>query len=205
MTYKQCGTLYHIVVEKNQGKKTHTMGLRLDDDTYTELSNLSQEMQIKKSALLKKALRDWTKIRMSVNFENMVIIGKPMLKFLLENIEEEQAVEMASIISNNICSVLTNRIFNGGQDISIKNFLEFFVSGMGSNGKGWFDQIKLQEVTENKYHLFGNHQFGGKFSIFIFNLVKNILKSMKNLEYDITEDLKINNNDLISIYVSKKA
>ena len=188
-------------MEKNKDKTkcSHSMGLRLDQDTYLIIEKLSQELDIKKSTLLKKALKGWATIRSSVNFENMVVIGKPMLKFFMKTLEEDQAIELASIVSNNVCSMIANKILENQNVLSTDAFLNFFVSGMGNNGKGWFDKVQVQKIEENTYRLLGTHQFGKNFSIFIFHM---ITKMMENIGQFITkQDLNIKSDKLVSILI----
>ena len=168
---------------KSESKKvpkgnSHTMGLRLDTETHNELERLSQEMNIKKSTLLKQALKKWATIRLSVNFENMIVIGKPMFSFLMNTLTNEQTIELANVISSNLCSVLAHRILEGNKDLSTEEFLEFFASGMGVNGKGWFDKIQVQKIAVHTYRLFGTHQFGRNFSSFVFQLIANKNRSL---------------------------
>jgi len=190
---------------KSKDKKqiSHTMGLRLNQDTYNELERLSQEMQIKKSTLLKMALKGWTTIRSSINFENMVVIGKPMLIYLMKTLNEEQSIELADVVSGNICSIIANRILEDQKELSTEYFLKFFVSGMGMNGKGWFDKVQIQKIAEHTYRLFGTHQFGKNFSTFVFHLITNVVENFQ--QYMTKKDLKIQNENIISFLIFKKS
>jgi len=189
---------------KSEEKKrlSHTMGLRLDQETYTELEQLSQEMQIAKSTLLKKALNGWATIRLSTNFENMIVIGKPMLKYLMGILTEDQAIELTKVVSSNIYSVIANRILERQKELSVDSFLNFFASGMGMNGKGWFDKIQVQKIANHTYRLFGTHRFGKNFSSFVFHLITNIIEDIH--DYETKKDLKIQNESMVSILISKK-
>jgi hypothetical protein len=187
---------------EEQTGTSHTMGLRLDDETYNELEHLSQEMHVKKSALLKTALKRWAIIRMSVNYENMTLIGKPMLKFLMENLSEKQAFEMAALIASNMCSHLANQVLKSEKDITSDSFLKHFIYGMGINGKGWFDKIQLQKISVDKYRIFGTHRFGENFSTFVFHLITNIMKDIQL--YETKREMKIKNKNFLSMLIIKK-
>ena len=176
----------------NPGK---TMGIRLDETTFEKIEKLSKSMNLNKSNLLKTAFNEWALIRESIQLDNLILINKLLFSLIINEITEEKIKNIASIMSDHVLSLIKIRQIKLQEENDLKSFLDNFVRIASKERFGWFNSIGYT-ICENKVSIYGFHSLNSKYSTYIKELLKLILKK----EYDllITKDtLQVTENTIV--------
>ena len=160
--------------------KSHTMGLRLDDEMYHQIIEFAHHLNLKKSQVIKQALHDWILFKMEVKEENLILVGKPFLRKLLEHIEEEDIKEIAEFSANNIGNQIKFKLMEHEKSICLEHFLEIFINTIGSPGFSWFNKISFKLSEDKMVLVFGNHSLNEKFSLYFKTLLESIMSEEFN-------------------------
>lgn len=164
-------------------RKKYITSLRLDEKTNERLDSLSEELHLTKTEILQRAfmgfydrhtrLQDLYKGIMQDDPEGAVVIGRPMFKFLLEALHEDQIVTLADNIAKKLISLIEFKMRENHIEIQqreIMNRLSKIVSG---GILGWFDEFKVIERNQG-FEILGTHRNGVKFSVFFKYLLENL-------------------------------
>jgi len=166
----------------NDDKESHVMSLRMDYEMYEELIELSEKYQINKSQLLKKAFKEWDTIKKHALEENLIIVGKPFLGSLLDFINSDQIKKLGRFTARNLVTKIRFQLMEKNTEISIEKFLDFFIEGVGKKSFAWFNRINYKFTEGNDLILFGNHSLNKKFSIYVMELLKYLIKDFYDFE-----------------------
>ncbi|MFX1366703.1 MAG: hypothetical protein ACFFCE_06250 [Promethearchaeota archaeon] len=189
--------------KKSEKKRSHTMGLRMDDDTFVLLEKFSQQMDIKKSTLLKLTFKLWTNIRLAIQEQSMILISKTLFIQLINNCPKEILLELAKMDAEKILNRLQLHLIDDGLDFSIENFIDYFTQLFSEKGVGWFNRLQYKIQSENKVIVYGNHTLNHKLSMFFRELMITLLENGFNYRIikspneisDTTISLKFKPND----------
>jgi hypothetical protein len=179
---------------------SHTMGLRIDDLMYQKLEELSQEMNMKKSQLLKHAFMRFVNQYDSSQRENMITVEKTTFGMLLNEISSEKIIEIGNIAGEKMAGMIQMRLLQVKEELSIDKFMkrndEFFAGAFG-----WFHSIKSNIPDTNSLQIYGNHSFNRNFSIFVKELLKSLIKELFGYELDSEKsEIRIN---LINLFFKR--
>ena len=176
--------------------KSHTMGLRLDDDMYQQLIEFAHDLNLKKSQVIKKALHDWILYKMDVIEENLILVGKPFLAKVFDLISVKDIEELAEFSARNIGNNLRFRLMEHGKSISIEDFLNVFQETVGSPGFSWFTKIHYKILDDRTILVGGKHSLNERFSLYCKLFLKSLMK-MEEFNYSLIEEqVRISENTI---------
>ena len=82
---------------KNGDKKYPILGIRIDSETLNEIETTAEKLDIKKSALVKQAIKQFFYLLDPVEKADRMMIYKNVLKFCLNHLDEEEMHELLFI------------------------------------------------------------------------------------------------------------
>ena len=170
--------------KESQNESSHTMGLRLDDPLYQKLEKMSQEMNMKKSHLLKHAFMIWVNQIESVTQSNLMMVGKPTFMMMLDAVSDEKVREIGKSEGEYMVGLIQMRMLQMDEKIHIDKFIERNNRMLAKGSMGWFDTISNKKIDENTIQIYGMHSLNRKFSIFVEELFKILMNTLFKFEFD---------------------
>ncbi|MHA1329121.1 MAG: hypothetical protein ACTSRH_17670 [Promethearchaeota archaeon] len=156
----------------------------MDKQSYEQLIELAREQELKKSQLIKRAIHEWMVFKREVLEENLIVIGKPLFRKLLDSINDEIISKLANFSAKNLELLLKFKIIEHDEKINLERFLESLMKAFGPSGYSWFTKIDYQVIDNNKIIIYGSHSINERFSLYIKILLKNIMKNLFKYEID---------------------
>ncbi|UYP46662.1 hypothetical protein NEF87_002947 [Candidatus Lokiarchaeum ossiferum] len=174
-------------------KESHSMGLRLDSETYQEIETLSKKFEVNKSQIIKMAIHRFHASEMNDFSSQQVLFDKTTFRRVFEFLEPAQ-IESLGIqnAQNHIIKIrkrLMQKIQKSGSDGGLEIFLSKFNLILSKKHLKWIESIKWQFLTTHELLLFINHDINTNFSLFMKVLFKHILHQVFSSE--IMEDKSI--------------
>lgn len=169
----------------SEESKSHTMGLRLDDEMYQQLIESAHNLNLKKSQVIKQAIHDWIMFRMDVIEENLILIEKSFLRKLLDSVDVDKIDELAEFSARNIGNKMRFKLMEHDKSISLLHFLNIFQQTVESPGFSWFNKLQYKILDDETVLLFGNHSLNERFSLYVKLLLKSIM--IEEFKYSLIE------------------
>jgi len=176
---------------EKESKKSHAMGVRLNDTQYEHLLDFTQEFHLKKSQVLKKAFDEWIALKKSFMDENIILISKALFREILAIISEDDLIRIGQMMANNFISRLHFKFINKEGGIKILDFLERALVNLGPEGHAWFDDISFKFLDDREVVIFGSHSINKNFSKYMKTVLSPIMKEL--FKYKLIES-HISNN-----------
>ena len=178
---------------------SRTIGIRLDTETKELLETLSASLKIKKSQLLRRAFREWSKTREKISEQNMMLCETLLLASLFENLEDNEINYIASLMADLIISkIRIAQIRRTAFNESITDFLEGWTTLLSPERFGWFDDINFRYDPHSHITIYGFHSLNLPYSKYAVKLISLILSKM----YDYTSEattLTVTENSFIVV------
>ncbi len=164
----------------NGSKKTSTITFRLDDGTINRLRDLSKVQEVSTNTLVNQALRKFIDWDVFLPKSGLVILTKPVLKKIFEELDEKFVMELASKMGKEEIEDIA--LFMRGK-IDLRSFLS------------WYETMMLNSSVQTSHLIDGGihnmvlkHDLGRNWALYqktILELVfKEILHKNVELEYD---------------------
>ncbi|MBD3197028.1 MAG: ribbon-helix-helix protein, CopG family [Candidatus Lokiarchaeota archaeon] len=181
--------------QKSSKSESHVMSLRMDNEMYKELDELSKKYEVNKSQILKQAFEEWDSIKKHALEENLIIVGRPFLGKLLTHIEPQQIEELSKFTAKNLGAKIRFQLIDKDVNIEITRFLDFFIEGSGKKSFAWFNNISYKFTEDEDVILFGNHSVNHNFSLYVKGLLKHLILDL--FDYQLREeDCRISTNTI---------
>jgi hypothetical protein len=156
----------------------------MDDEVYQKLEKLSHEMDVKKSHLLKHAFMHWAHQRDSTQGDNMMVIGKPVFKLMLDEVKPEKIREFGRVAGENMAGRIHMWLLQKNETVSLEKFIEMNNRVFVKGAMGWFDTISNKIFDDKTFQIYGMHSLNKKFSIFIAEMLNAVILDLFNLHLD---------------------
>jgi hypothetical protein len=161
-------------------KKTSTITFRLDDGTITKLRNLSRIQEVSTNTLVNQALRRFIDWDVYLPRSGFVILTRPVLKKILDGLDEKLIVEIASTIGKEEIEDIV--LFMRGK-VELRSFLSWYETMMLNSS------VQTSHLIDDGVHsIVLKHDLGKKWALYqktILELVfKQVLHKNVELEYD---------------------
>ncbi len=166
-----------MMIEKEELKKKHVMGLRLSDRLHKLLAQKSEEFEMPKSEVLRLSFEFFISTTELVKDYNMVIIPTTLLNSLFEMTSIEKLEEIAFIDAKMIINYGRVMCFETGLKFNIENFLKYARKMLSRNNLGFFTKLNFRMDSNKKVHLFGLHDINENFSHYLIYLFKYVMKA----------------------------
>ena len=86
---------------KTKDKKYPILGIRIDRETLNEIETEAKNLNIKKSALVKQAIKQWFYLFDPVEKADRMMIYKNVMEFCMNYLDESAMRELSQIIVKN--------------------------------------------------------------------------------------------------------
>ena len=179
---------------KNGDKKTYPiLGIRIDEETLNEIETEAKNLKIKKSALVKQAIKQWFYLIDPVEKAERMMIYKNVMEFCMNYLDESAMHELSQIIvKNSFRHKPPNRVkkelMDAYRNLEPKEFHEIindvFLHRRGI-AFGWYRESYLKyNSQEGTYYVEFKHRISKKFSKFLFINSKDLLESYTDLNFE---------------------
>jgi hypothetical protein len=180
---------------KEENKKSHALGVRLDNKQYEHLLDLAQEFHLKKSQVLKKAFDEWIMLKENVLDENIILISRTLFREILAIISDDELTRIGQIIAKNFINKLHFKFLNKEGDIEPNAFLERALISLGPVGHSWFDDISYKILDNRELVVFGSHSINEKFSKYVKAVLRSLMKEIFDYEM-VEQETHVSNNTI---------
>lgn len=174
-------------------KESHSMGLRLDSETYQEIQTLSEKFEVNKSQIIKMAIHRLHASEMNDISSQQVLFDKTTFRRVFEFLDPAQIETLAIQNAQNHIIKIRQRMMHKIQESSSYGGLEIFLSKfnliLSKKHLKWIESIKWQVINTHELLLFVNHDVNTNFSLFMKVLFRNILHQV--FDSEIMEDKSI--------------
>jgi len=174
-----------------ESKKSHALGVRLNDEQYEHLLDFTQEFHLKKSQVLKKAFDEWIALKKSFLDENIILISKTLFREILAIINDEELIRIGQILAKNFISRLHFKFLSKEGGIKMIDFLERMLVNLGPEGHSWFDEMSFKFLDNRELVIFGSHSINENFSKYIKTVLSPIMNEL--FDYELLESHTSNN------------
>jgi len=176
-------------------KKKHIISLRLDEETYQTLNDISNKNNISQSLLLRDSFKKWVNIKNILMKSDSIIVGDNFLRGLINFVNDKQIINLAK----NIAEIWINEFNIHLIDIEARqdfdSMLTALINGIGPNEANWFNQISYRKIKKDKILVYGIHSLSKGFSLYF----KTFLEYVMNKEFNykiIPEESKISDSTI---------
>src|SRR5579872_652521 len=161
-------------------KKTSTITFRLDDGTINKLRNLSHVQEVSTNTLVNQALRRFIDWDVYLPRSGFVILTRPVLKKILDGLDEKFIVDLASTIGKEEIEDIV--LFMRGK-VDLRSFLSWYETMMLNSS------VQTSHLIDDGVHsIVLKHDLGKKWALYqktILELVfKDVLHESIELDYD---------------------
>ncbi len=174
-----------------------TIGIRVDDELDEQLDTLSENMNLKKSQLIKRAFNEWRRTREGIQGQNMMLVDSVLIGALFEKLSHEEIKAVADSISDHVVSLIRIRqIENDRQEETVEHFLEHFARLISSQHFGWFSKINYSFDKTGSVSIYGFHTLNTEYSQYAVELLHQVLHKFFNYSLDV-EKVTVTDNSFI--------
>ena len=182
---------------KNGEKKYPILGIRIDSETLDEIETTAKKLSIKKSALVKQAIKQFFYLLDPVEKADRMMIYKNVLEFCLNYLDEEAMHELSQLIVKNSFrhkppNLVKKELMEAYKKLDPKEFNEIindvFLHRRGI-AFGWYREAYLKyDPHEKTYYVEFNHRISKQFSKFLFINSKDLLESYTDLNFEYSDE-----------------
>ena len=166
--------------KKKSSKHSYIMSLRLDKETFQKLNQISQENNVKKSELLRNSFNEWINIKKVLIKSDSMIIGKNLLKKLLDYVDDKHIIDLGKKIAEIWINEFNIHLIDIEAKEDLSTMLTIFTDGIGPNEANWFEKINYQKMDNGKILIYGIHTLNKKFSLYF----KSFLEYLMATQFD---------------------
>ncbi len=142
----------------NGSKKTSTITFRLEDDTIHRLRGLSQMQEVSTNTLVNQALKRFIDWDVYLPRSGFVILSKPVLAKLFDNLDEKFVVEIASTIGRE--GIEDIALFMRGK-VELNSFISWYETLMINSS------VQISHLVDNGFHtMVLKHDLGNNWSLY---------------------------------------
>ncbi|MFO7797415.1 MAG: hypothetical protein ACQERB_07250 [Promethearchaeati archaeon] len=181
--------------QKNPNKKKHIISLRLDEETYQTLNDISNKNNISQSLLLRDSFKKWVNIKNILIKSNSIIVGDNFLRGLFNFANDEQIINLAKNIAEIWINEFNIHLIDIEARQDLDSMLTALINGIGPNEANWFNQISYRKIKKDKILVYGIHSLSKGFSLYF----KTFLEYVMNKEFSykiIPEESKISGSTI---------
>ncbi len=163
-------------------EKDHSMGLRLDGNTYRQVQELSDLLGVKKSQIIKMGIRRLYANEKNNIAEKIIIFDKSTFRKICELISLKEIEDLAEHNAQQYIIKIRQKILQDGnknlENIKLGDFLSIFTMILGRKYWKWVENMTWQFIQDDELLLFINHDINSNFSLFMKILLKIILNQI---------------------------
>ncbi len=161
-------------------KKSSTITFRLDEGTINKLRNLSRVQEVSTNTLVNQALRRFIEWDSYLPKSGFVLLTRPVLKKILDNLDEKFIVELASTIGKEEIEDIV--LFMRGK-VDLNSFLSWYETMMLNSS------VQTSHIIDEGIHsMVLKHDLGKNWALYqktiLELLFKEVLHNNVEIEYD---------------------
>ena len=178
---------------KNGDKKYPILGIRIDNETLKEIETEAENLKIKKSALVKQAIKQWFYLMDPVEKADRMMIYKNVMEFCMDYLDESAMHELSQIIVKNSFrhkppNLVKKELMEAYKNLEPQEFNEkindVFLHRRGI-AFGWYRESYLKyDSHEKTYYVEFKHRISKQFSKFLFINSQDLLESYTDLKFE---------------------
>lgn len=182
---------------KNGNDKSHILGIRIDNETLNEIEREAKNLNIKKSSLVKQAIKQFFYLLDPVEKADRMMIYKNVLEFCLNYLDEEAMHELSQLIVKNSFrhkppNLVKKELMEAYRILEPEKFNEIindvFLHRRGI-AFGWYRETYLKYNSQDgTYYVEFNHRISEQFSKFLFINSKDLLESYTDLIFEFYDE-----------------
>ncbi|MBD3253545.1 MAG: hypothetical protein GF383_00550 [Candidatus Lokiarchaeota archaeon] len=162
--------------KKKSKKQSYIMSLRLDEDTYQKIDAISKEKNINKSELLRNSFNEWVNLKEVLIKSDTMLIGKNLLKGLLNFANEHEIRNLAKDIAKVWLNEFNIHIIDKKAKKDLDSMLLTFKDGIGPSEANWFEKVNYVRTDKNSILIYGIHSLNYNFSLFVKSFLEYLMK-----------------------------
>ena len=182
---------------KNKDKPYPILGIRIDRETLNEIETEAKNLNIKKSALVKQAIKQWFYLFDPVEKADRMMIYKNVMKFCMNYLDEDAMHELSQIIVKNSFrhkppNLVKKELMEAYKNLEPQEFNEkindVFLHRRGI-AFGWYRESYLKyDSHEKTYYVEFKHRISKQFSKFLFINSQDLLESYTDLKFEYSDE-----------------
>lgn len=181
--------------KKKSGNKKHIISLRLDEETYQKLDDISKKNKISQSMLLRDSFKKWINLKNILMKSDSIIMGENFLKGLISFADNKQLINLAKNIAEIWINEFNIHLIDMEARQDLDSMLTALINGIGPDEANWFNKINYRNIKEDRILIYGIHSLSKGFSLFF----KTFLEYIMNKEFNyilISEVSNISNSTI---------
>ncbi|MDE1763826.1 MAG: hypothetical protein KGH88_06245 [Thaumarchaeota archaeon] len=161
-------------------KKTSTITFRLNETTINKLRNLSQVQEVSTNTLVNQALHRFIDWDVYLPRSGFVILTKPVLKKILDGLDEEFIVELASTIGKGEIEDIV--LFMRGK-VDLRSFLSWYETMMLNSS------VQTSHLIDDGVHsMVLKHDLGKNWALYQKTILELVFKDVLHKKMEIECD-----------------
>ncbi|TXT53201.1 MAG: hypothetical protein BAJALOKI2v1_1140004 [Promethearchaeota archaeon] len=161
--------------------KSNIISLRVDEETYNKLNQISKENNLKRSELLRKSFNQWVNLKKFLMKSDSMIIGQNFLRGLFDIADEQGIIELGKKIGEIWINEFNIHLIDLEVKKDLDTMLTSFTDGIGPNEANWFNKINFQEKDNDKIRVYGIHALNKGFSLFFKSFLEYLMAEQFNM------------------------
>jgi len=183
--------------KKKSGNKKHIISLRLDEETYQKLDNISKKNKISQSMLLRDSFKKWINLKNILMKSDSIIMGENFLKGLISFADDKQLINLAKNIAEIWINEFNIHLIDIEARQDLDSMLTALINGIGPDEANWFNKINYRNIKENRILIYGIHSLSKGFSLFFKTFLEYIMN--KEFNYILISELSNISNSTIRL------
>jgi hypothetical protein len=143
--------------QNNYRKKSHSISLRLDDETYKKLKLISGKNNITQSRVLRNSFNEWVKLKNILMKSDSLIIGVNFLKGLLNLANDKELIDFGKYIAKIWINEFNIHLIDMKVREDLDSMLTTLIEGIGPNEANWFSKLNFRRIDKNRILVYGLH------------------------------------------------
>jgi len=181
--------------QKKPSKKKHIISLRLDEETYQTLNDISNKNNISQSLLLRDSFKKWVNIKNILMKSDSIIVGDNFLRGLISFADDKQIINLAEHIAEIWINEFNIHLIDREARQDLDSMLTTLINGIGPNEANWFNQINFRKIKKNRILIYGIHSLSKGFSLYFKTFIEYVMNKEFNTKI-IPAESKISNSTI---------
>ncbi len=174
------------------------IGLRLSKEIIKKLETIAHNNNQTINFVARNAILEWLEIYFRARQQRMMILGKPLIKDLLELIDIEKLKSLAEATAKRKVDFYQFVLGKHLSKETLRDFIKYTPKLLGNTGLMWFEYIEAMREEES-VHFKCLHNMGEKWSRFLMFFFNYLMEQYFNLEL-IEDNVKYTKNSLYLEY-----
>jgi hypothetical protein len=163
--------------------KTHSVGLRIDDDTFNKLEELADELNLSKTQVFLRSFTDYFMHHHTNIMSNCMVVPKKLFSEMIQKLPKESVRELAIDAGISLANRFKLDIHKLSSEMSKEELIKYLLDYFEFRGFNWFSETHSFLTEDGTYKLQILHDFNEIMSFYSMIFISEAVKEAFNLQF----------------------